>query len=250
MKEGRDDWKEHSISILCPDRSEACGCTAGHEYQVGSRFNSFVTTGQKGMWIEQPGEEEIAESVGRIITIAIYVNVTLCECDERILPLPPRPLNALQSTSIPLHHPLPRTHPQIGIQFLPIVLWCSNISIRPLSKSMFRGSDGKCKCLPAIVIEDVAVVVVPRVLPLLLLLVVLVPKDSPPNPSALPLNMLFVVVIVSLSLFTRDEDVVPLPPSVPVVVVNSPSAVISHEEMMREARMYSWPAPTLTHGMG
>lgn len=86
-------------------------------------------------------------------------------------------------------------------------------------------------------------VVVPRVLPLLLL-VVLVPKDSPPNPSALPLNMLFVVVIVSLSLFTRDEDVVLLP--VPVVV-NSPSAVISHEEMMREARMYSWPAPTLTH---
>lgn len=196
--------------------------------------------------MEQPGEEEIAESVGRIITIAIYVNVTLCECDERILPLPPRPLNALQSTSIPLHHPLPRTHPQIGIQFLPIVLWCSNISIRPLSKSMFRGSDGKCKCLPAIVIEDVAVVVVPRVLPLLLL-VVLVPKDSPPNPSALPLNMLFVVVIVSLSLFTRDEDVVLLPPAVPVVVVNSPSAVISHEEMMREARMYSWPAPTLTH---
>lgn len=37
--------------------------------------------------------------MGRIITIAIYVNVTLCECDERILPLPPPPLNALQSTS-------------------------------------------------------------------------------------------------------------------------------------------------------
>lgn len=179
--------------------------------------------------------------MGRIITIAIYGNVTLCECDERILPLPPPPLNALRIPIAP-----PPTHPQIGIQFLPIVLWCSNISIRPLSKSMFRGSDGKCKCLPAIVIEDVVVVVVvvvPKVL-LLLLLVVLVPKDSPPNPSALPLNTLFVVVIVSLSLFTREEDVVLLPPV--AVVVNSPSAVISHEEIMRDARMYSWPAPTLT----
>lgn len=107
---------------------------------------------------------------------------------------------------------------------------------------MFRGSDGKCKCLPPPVI--VPVVVVPMVLVL---------ADSPPNPAALPLNMFVVVVspvVSSLFTITAREDPVLRPPPPPAtiplaVVVNNPSAVISHEEIMREARMYSWPAPTL-----
>lgn len=106
---------------------------------------------------------------------------------------------------------------------------------------MFRGSDGKCKCLPPPVI--VPVVVVPMVLVL---------ADSPPNPAALPLNMFVVVVspvVSSLFTITAREDPVlrpPPPATIPLaVVVNNPSAVISHEEIMREARMYSWPAPTL-----
>lgn len=133
------------------------------------------------------------------ITITIYVNVTR------------RP-----TWSNP-------TYPQIGIQFLPIDLWCSKISSLPCSKSTFSGSDGRCKCFP------LAIVV----------LVVVVVADSAPDPNAsapFPINMLFVAVLLP------NWDDGPCPA---VALLDNPSADISHEEIIRDARMYSCPAPTL-----
>lgn len=91
-------------------------------------------------------------------------------------------------------------------------------------------SDGKCKCL------------------------VIVRSASPPSTSSLTPSVVLVVVegrafkMLKLFLFLLSGDVVVVAPL--LVAFDDPSAVISHEEMMREARMYCWPAPTLRKAEG
>lgn len=84
---------------------------------------------------------------------------------------------------------------------------------------MSSGSYGSCKSLSAIVGASVS---------------------SPP-----PLFNAFFVELIRRDDALLTEAALPLS-----AVVKSPSAVISHEEIIREARRYSWPAPTLVSSQG
>lgn len=128
---------------------------------------------------------------------------------------------------------------------------------------MFRGCwcwlfslDGKCKCLVIVVLpEDFAEK--PPLSSLsssLLLLLLLSNPTTPLTPDVVAAELpdpppRFNMLVVDDGTVPREE-VRRLPPTKPLMPVmpsafSIPSAVISHEEIIREARMYSCPAPTL-----
>lgn len=98
---------------------------------------------------------------------------------------------------------------------------------------MFRGSEGKCKCLPVIV----GPMLLPPLRPIPPLMVV-EEDDSASVSSSSSLSL--VAFNKSIVVVALGELALPL-----LAVFNVPSAVISHEEMMREARIYSLAAPAL-----